>query len=109
MNLPNAYLGDDPQRLRDNDTFLNLTKNLASIKANLRIQVACGTADPDHLITVREYHEALTKLGVPHTYFEVEGLDHNQKKVIDGRKDTWFDFQIKSLKLNGMPLHYLKR
>ena len=27
-NLPNAYLGDDPQRLRDNDAFLNLTKNL---------------------------------------------------------------------------------
>ena len=28
-NLPNAYLGDDPQRLRDNDAFLNLTKNPA--------------------------------------------------------------------------------
>lgn len=107
-NLPNAYLGDDPQRLRDNDAFLNLEKNLDYIKANLRIQVACGTADPDHLITVREYHEALTKLGVKHSYFEVEGLDHNQKKMIDGRKATWFDFQIESLKLNGVPLHYVK-
>jgi enterochelin esterase-like enzyme len=79
-NLPNAYLGGDPQRLRDNDAFLNLTKNLDFIKANLRIQVACGTADPEHLKTVREYHEALTKAGMPHSYFEVEGLDHNQKK-----------------------------
>ena len=108
-NLPNAYLGDDPQRLRDNDAFLNLEKNLDYIKANLRIQVACGTADPDHLITVREYHEALTKLGVKHGYFEVEGLNHNQKKMIDGRKDTWFDFQVESLKLNDVPLHHVKR
>jgi 2-dehydro-3-deoxygluconokinase len=38
--------------------------------------------------------------------FEVEGLDHNQKKMIDGRKDTWFDFQIESLKLNQVPLHF---
>lgn len=106
--LPNEYLGSDPARLKDNDTFLNLQKNLASIKAHLRIQVACGTADPDHLPSVREYHAALTAAGVPHSYFEVEGLDHNQKKMIDGRKDTWFDFQVESLKLNKIPLHYLK-
>ncbi len=105
---PNTYLGSDPERLKANDPYLNLTKNLAFIQANLRIQVACGTADPDHLITVREYHEALTKADVPHSYFEVEGLDHNQKKMIDGRKATWFDFHIESLKLNHIDLHYLK-
>lgn len=33
-------------------------------------------------------HEALMKAGVQHGYFEVEGLDHNQKKMIDGRKAT---------------------
>ena len=106
--LPNAYLGSDPERLKANDAYLNLTKNLDYIKANLRIQVACGTADPDHLITVREYHEALTKAGVKHSYFEVEGLDHNQRMMIDGRKATWFDFHIASLKLNHIDLHYLK-
>lgn len=106
-NLPNAYLGSDPERLKANDPYLNLEKNLAYIKANLRIQVACGTADLDHLITVREYHEALTKAGMPHSYFEVEGLDHNQKKMIDGRKATWFDFHIESLQLNHIDLHYL--
>lgn len=105
---PNTYLGDDPERLKANDPYLNLTKNLAFIQANLRIQVACGTADTDHLISVREYHEALTKAGVPHSYFEVEGLDHNQKKMIDGRKARWFDFHIESLKLNHIDLHHLK-
>lgn len=106
--LPNDYLGADPERLKANDAFLNLTKNLDYIKANMRIQVACGTADPDHLPSVRDYHAALTAAGMPHNYFEVEGLDHNQKKMIDGRKATWFDFQIESLKLNKIPLHYLK-
>jgi endo-1,4-beta-xylanase len=106
--LPNAYLGDDPERLRANDAFLNLKKNLDFIKANLRIQVACGTADPEHLVSVREFHQALTEAGMPHSYFEVEGLDHKQKKMIDGRKATWFDFQIESLKLNQVPLHYLQ-
>jgi len=102
--LPNPYLGDDPERLRANDAFLNLKKNLPYIKANLRIQVACGTADPDHLVSVREFHEALTQAGVKHSYFEVEGLDHNQKKMIDGRKSTWFDFHVESLKLHQVPL-----
>lgn len=105
---PNAYLGSDPERLKANDPYLNLQKNLAFIQANLRIQVACGTADLDHLITVRDYHEALTKAGVPHSYFEVEGLDHNQKKMIDGRRSTWFDFHIESLRLNHIDLYYLK-
>ena len=105
---PNPYLGSDPERLKANDPYLNLTKNLDYIKANLRIQVACGTADPDHLTTVREYHAALTSAGVAHGYFEVEGLDHNQKKMIDGRINTWFDFQIESLKLNKVPLSYWK-
>jgi enterochelin esterase-like enzyme len=80
--LPNAYLGDDPQRLRTNDPYLNLAKNLEFIRANLRIQLACGTADPDHLTTVREFHAALDVAGVKHDYFEVEGLGHNQKQML---------------------------
>ena len=86
--LPNAYLGDDPDRLR----------------ANLRIQLACGTADPDHLGTVREFHAALQAAGVPHEYFEVEGLGHNQKQMIEGRRATWFDFHLESLRRHGVPL-----
>ena len=89
------------------DAFLKLTKHLDFIKANLRLQVACGIADPDHLKTVREYHEALTTSGLPQRYLEVEGLGHNQKKMIDGRTATWFDVYVVSLKLNGLPLHFL--
>lgn len=106
---PVNYLGTNPAQLLANDPFANLTKNLAAIKANLRIQVACGTADPDHLKTVREYHEALTQAGVEHTYWEVEGLDHNQRKMIEGRRATWFDFHVESLRRAGAELHYLKQ
>ena len=28
--------------------------------------------------------------------------------MIEGRKATWFDFHIESLKLNHVPLHYHK-
>jgi hypothetical protein len=27
--------------------------------------------------------------------------------MIEGRKATWFDFHVESLKLNGVPLHFL--
>jgi enterochelin esterase-like enzyme len=98
---PVSYLGTDPAHLLANDVYANLQKNLAYIKANLRIQVACGTADDGHLKTVREYHAALTKAGVEHTYWEVAGLDHNQRQMIDGRRPTWFDFHIAALKAAG--------
>ncbi len=98
---PVSYLGSDPAHLLSNDVYANLNENLDYIKAKLRIQVACGTADPGHLKSVREYHEALVEAGVEHTYWEVEGLDHNQRKMIEGRKDTWFDFHIESLRLAG--------
>jgi enterochelin esterase-like enzyme len=106
-NLPNAYLGDDPERLRANDPYENLRANVGFIQSKLRIQVACGTDDPDHLKTVREYHAALTVAGVAHDYFEVRGLAHNQKQMIDGRRNTWFDFHVESLRQNGAELHYL--
>jgi endo-1,4-beta-xylanase len=102
---PLSYLGSDPQRLLENDAFANLRRNLAHIKTGLRIQVACGTADDGHLKTVREYHQALLDAGVEHSYFEVEGLDHNQKKMIEGRKQTWFDFHVESLRRAGADLH----
>ncbi len=104
--LPNDYLGDDVARLRENDSYLNLIKNADFIRDHLRIQVGCGTADPGHIKTVREYHAALTKANIPHQYFEVEGLDHNQKKMIESRQEHWFDFQVESLKLNHVPLEY---
>ena len=85
---PNLHLGSDPKRLKANDPYLNLIKNLAFSKANLRIQVACGAADLEHLTTVREFHNVLTTAGVTHHYFEVEHLDHNQKQMINERKAT---------------------
>jgi len=106
---PVNYLGTDPAHLLANDPFANLTKNLAAIKTSLRIQVACGTADGGHLPTVREYHAALTKTGVEHSYFEVEGLDHNQRKMIEGRRDTWFNFHVGSLRKAGAELRYWKK
>jgi hypothetical protein len=92
--------------LRANDPYLNLEKNLEFIRKHLRIQVACGTADPEHLMTVREYHQTLSKLGVEHSYFEAEGVAHVQKDLIATRKDSWFDFHTESLRRHGVPLFF---
>jgi len=101
---PLSYLGSAPDHLLANDVYANLKKNLSLIQSGLRIQVACGTADPGHLKTVREFHEALEKAGVQHTYWEVEGLDHNQRAMIEGRRETWFDFHVAALKAAGAEL-----
>jgi endo-1,4-beta-xylanase len=105
---PNPYLGSDPERLRANDPFLNLQKNRDFIRNNLRIQVACGTKDPEHLETVREYHQTLLKEGIEHSYFEAEDIAHVQKDLIGTRKDTWFDFHTESLRRNQVPLLFRK-
>ena len=107
-NLPNAYLGDDPARLRANDPYLNLHQNLDFIRAQVRIQLGCGSADLEHLRTVREFHAELTAAGVPHDYFEVRGLGHNQREMIAGRANAWFDFHVESLRQNHVELHFLK-
>jgi S-formylglutathione hydrolase FrmB len=103
---PNPYLGSDPVRLQANDPYLNLQKNLEFIRANLRIQVACGTADPEHIVTVREYHQALLAAGIEHAYFEAEGVAHVQKDLIATRKETWFNFHTESLRRNQVGLFF---
>ncbi len=95
---PNNYLGRDRARYIDNDTFLLLEKNLAGIKGRLRIQVACGTKDDGHLATVREFHEALVKAGVDHTYIEMEGLAHKEDEMLERYRPVWFDYHAESFR-----------
>ena len=106
---PFSYLGTDPARLLDNDPYANLHKNVDQIKDRLRIQIACGTRDPEHLPAVRQFHEELVKAGVDHTYFELEGLGHNQTQMIGRLKAVWFDYHVESLKRAGAELHLLKK
>lgn len=95
---PNNYLGKDKARYIGNDTFLLLEKNLAAIKGQMRIQVACGTKDSGHLPTVREFHEALVKAGVDHTYIEMEGLEHKQNEMLERYRPIWFDYHAESFR-----------
>ena len=95
---PNDYLGTDRQRFIDNDVFLLLEKNLARIKGRLRINVICGTLDDGHLPTVRDFHSALLRHGVDHTYTEVEGLAHERSKLLALYRTTWFDCHVESFR-----------
>jgi S-formylglutathione hydrolase FrmB len=98
MTYPNEYLGTDRQRFIDNDTYLLLQKNVSRIKDRLRIQIICGTQDDGHLPTVRDFHAALLKAGVDHTYIEVEGLKHERPKLLALYRTTWFDYHAESFR-----------
>ena len=98
---PYALLGPDKNRSIENDPYLLLQKNLEKIKGKLRIQIFCGTQDGEHLPSVRDFHQALLKTGVDHTYMEIEGLAHQQSKMIDQYKAIWFDYHVESLRRSG--------
>jgi endo-1,4-beta-xylanase len=97
-SYPNGYLGPDKSRYIDNDAYLLLKKNLDRIKGRLRIQMWCGTQDPGHLPTVREFHQALLAAGVDHTYMEIEGLAHKRTEMVARYQGIWFEYHIESLR-----------
>ena len=96
--FPTSYLGLDRQRFIDNDSFLLLEKNLAKIKGRMRIQIMCGTEDSHHLPSVRDFHNALLKAGVDHTYIELEGLEHEHDKMVNLYRRIWFDYHVESFR-----------
>jgi len=96
-----AYLGPDKQRYIDNDAYLLLKKNLSEIKGKLRIHIWCGTADPEHLGTIREFHAALLDAGVDHTYMEIEGLAHKRTEMVSRYRAIWFDYHVESFRRSG--------
>ena len=97
---PNYYLGPDKQAYIDNDAFLLLEKNLEQIK-RMRILIACGTQDDTHIVTIRDFHQALLKHGVDHTYWELEGLAHNRKRFIEHLSPILYDYHVESLRRAG--------
>jgi enterochelin esterase-like enzyme len=94
-----TYLGPDKQRYLDNDPYLLLAKNVDRIKGKLRIQIFCGTRDDGHLPSIRDFHAALLKADIDHTYMEIEGLAHDRTKMINQYRPIWFDYHVESLRL----------
>jgi enterochelin esterase-like enzyme len=98
---PNNYLGPDSRNFIDNDAFEQLNKNVANIRGKLRINILCGTKDPGHLVSIRDFHQALLKLDVDHTYLEIEGMKHDRKATMRLYSDIWFDYHVESLRRLG--------
>ncbi len=98
---PNNYLGPDKQNFIDNDAFEQLKKNIDRIRGKLRINILCGTKDPGHLVTIRDFHQALLDLEVDHTYLEIEDMAHNRKATMKLYSKIWFDYHVESLRRVG--------
>ena len=92
-------LGPDRAKWEADDVYAVTTKNAARIKANLRIQIACETQDKGHIATIRDFHSHLQKLGIDHTYIEIEDLEHKRHEMIELlNKPIWFDYHVESMK-----------
>ncbi len=96
-----SLLGPDREAWAADDVYVVTSKNLQRIKANVRIQIACGTKDDGHLKTVRDFHQHLLELGVDHTYIELEDLGHKRAEMMARLGDIWFDYHVESLRRVG--------
>ncbi|MDA0346333.1 MAG: alpha/beta hydrolase-fold protein [Verrucomicrobia bacterium] len=97
---PNYYLGPNKQAYINDDAYLLLEKNLEQIK-KMRILIACGTLDDGHIVTIRDFHQALLDNGVDHTYWEMEGLKHERSRFIKILSPILYDYHVESLRLAG--------
>ncbi|MFK8114770.1 MAG: alpha/beta hydrolase [Rubripirellula sp.] len=93
-------LGDNRQNWEENDVYALAEKNLAALK-KVRIRIACGTKDSGHLKTVRAFHHHLLKLGIDHTYIELEGLGHKRNEMMQRMGPIWFAYHVESLRQSG--------
>jgi len=98
---PNNYLGPHRQNFIDNDAFKLLEKNIDQIRGKMRINIFCGTRDPGHLVTIRDFHQTLLEHGVDHTYLEIEDMDHNRVATMKLYEKIWFDYHVESLRRAG--------
>lgn len=98
---PNNYLGPNKRNFIDNDAFEQLKKNVDRIRGKLRINIFCGTKDPGHLVSIRDFHQALLELDVDHTYLEIEDMNHDRKATMKLYSKIWFDYHVESLRRSG--------
>lgn len=96
-----SLLGPDRASWKADDVYSVTTENVQRIKANVRIQIACGTKDDGHLKTIREFHQHLLDLGIDHTYIELEDLGHKRNLMMERLGDVWFDYHVESLRRVG--------
>ena len=93
-------LGPDRSDWAENDVYAVSTKNKAKLK-ELRIRIACGTKDGGHLATIRDFHQHLVRLGIDHTYTELEGLGHKRTEMMRQLEPIWFSYHVESLRRSG--------
>ena len=99
--FPNNYLGPSKKNFIENDAYELLKTNVEQIRGKLRIQIWCGSQDLSHLMTIRDFHQALLEANVDHTFLEIEGLGHKKKPIMDKYRDIWFDYHVDSLTQAG--------
>lgn len=101
---PNALLGPDRKAYEENDVYNLIQGKQNKLRKEARILIACGTKDPGHLGTIRDFHAALLEAKIDHTYIELENLNHNRVKFLEQIGSFGIDYHIESMKRAGAEL-----
>ncbi len=106
---PNALLGPDRKAYEENDVYNLIQVNQNQLRKEARILIACGSKDPGHLGTIRDFHAALLEANVDHTYIELEDLNHNRVKFLQQIGAFGIDYHVESMRRAGAKLPDLAR
>ncbi|MGH7180024.1 MAG: alpha/beta hydrolase, partial [Tepidisphaeraceae bacterium] len=75
--------GSDPDYFNANDPFTLVQKNADAIRGRIKIRLACGAEDRNHIF-VEDFHALLEQLSIPHEYKLIPGVKANIGFVLGG-------------------------
>ena len=83
--------GGDQEYFRSVSPRRIAEQNTAAISSDSVIRQVCGDQDETYPVNV-EFHEYLKRLGIPHTWTVLEGVDHNPLATIEKLGDDNWSF-----------------
>ena len=79
--------GDDPEYFRLVSPRALAEQHAEAIKRGSLIRIVCGAED-ETFANNRDFHEHLARLGIPHMWTVLAGVDHNPRRTLEALGDS---------------------
>ena len=83
--------GGDPEYFRSVSPRELAERNTDAIKKDSLIRIVCGDRD-ETFANNRDFHEHLERLGIPHTWIVLPGVDHDPLRTLEALGDSNWEF-----------------
>lgn len=83
--------GGDPEYFRSVSPRALAERNAAEITRGSLVRVVCGDRD-ETFANNREFHEHLERLGIPHAWIALPGVDHDPLRTLEALGDDNWEF-----------------